>query len=68
MEQRLISIESKLAFAEDMLETLNTTVFRQQEQIDRLQQQIRVLYEQLQSASAGSAERRDLREDIPPHY
>jgi SlyX protein len=69
MDQRLIAIESKLALAEDLLDTLNTTVYRQQEQIDSLQQQIRVLYQQLQqSAVSGSAEKRDLREEIPPHY
>lgn len=68
MEERLIAIESKLAFAEDMLDTLNATVFRQQEQIDSLQQQIRVLYTQMQSGGGGGAEKRDPREEIPPHY
>lgn len=70
MEERVIELESKLAFCEDQLDTLNTTVFRQQQQIDLLQQQIRVLYEQMRSStSAGSeTERRDLREEIPPHY
>lgn len=68
MEDRLTKIESKLAFAEDLLDTLNQTVFRQQEQIDQLQQQIRVLYQQLQSASGGPGEPRDPREEIPPHY
>ena len=67
MEDRLIRLESKQAFAEDLLDTLNATVFRQQEQIDRLQQQIRMLYEQMQS-SGGNAEKQDPREDIPPHY
>lgn len=67
MEERFIKIESKLALAEDLLDTLNQTVFRQQQQIDRLQQQIRLLYEQMNGA-ADAAERRDPREEIPPHY
>jgi len=67
VEERLIAIESKLAFAEDLLDTLNRTVFRQQEQIDLLQQQIRVMYEQMK-AGGGSADKRDLRDEIPPHY
>jgi len=43
------------------------TVHRQQEQIDALQRQLVQLYHQLQSA-APSAESRDLRDEIPPHY
>lgn len=67
MEERLARIESKLAFAEDAIEELNRTVFRQQQHIDRLQQQLVLLGRQLASASAPS-ERRDLRDEIPPHY
>jgi len=66
MEDRLNRIESKIALSEDLLEELNLTVFRQQQQIDRLQQQIVDLHRQLASGSPG--ERRDLREEIPPHY
>lgn len=67
MESRLTEIEIKLALTEDLVDTLNLTVHRQQEQIDALQRQIRLLYLQMQSASP-SAEARDLREEIPPHY
>ncbi|GAA5161122.1 SlyX family protein [Viridibacterium curvum] len=67
MEERLITIESKLALAEDLLDELNKTVFRQQEQIDLLQSQIRLLYTQMQGSGQG-AEKRDPRDEIPPHY
>jgi SlyX protein len=67
MEDRLNELEAKLAFAEDLIETLNETVIRQQGQIDSLQQQIRLLYEQMQSGSTSS-EPRNLRDEIPPHY
>ena len=66
MEDRLTRIESKIALSEDLLEELNLTVFRQQQQIDRLQQQIVQLHRQIATGSA--TERRDLREEIPPHY
>jgi SlyX protein len=69
MEDRLIALESKLAFTEDMLEALNLAVFRQQEQIDQLQQQIRLLYQQMQSNSPSEkTTSADAREDVPPHY
>lgn len=66
MEDRLDRIESKLALAEDAIDELNLTVFRQQQQIERLQQQILALHRQIAAGSPG--ERRDLREEIPPHY
>ena len=69
LESRVDELEAKLCLAEDMLDELNRTVFRQQEQIEQLQQQLRLLWRQQQDAAlAASAERRDLREDIPPHY
>ena len=66
MEDRLDRIESKLALAEDAIDELNMTVFRQQQLIDRLQKQIVELHRQMAAGSPG--ERRDLREEIPPHY
>ncbi len=67
-ERRITELEGKLCLAEDMLESLNLTVFRQQEQIDRLQAQIRALYQQMQNRDPAPGEARDLREEIPPHY
>jgi len=66
LDARIDNLEAKLAFAEDMIESLNLTVFRQQEQLDLMQQQMRLLHEQLKAISPK--EERDLRDEIPPHY
>jgi SlyX protein len=66
MEDRLNEVEAKLALAEDLLEELNRTVFRQQQQIDQLQHQLKALAVQMQSGPG--ADRRDPHEEIPPHY
>lgn len=66
MEERLERLETKIDFAEDMLDELNRTVFRQQEQIDRLKQQLSHLHEKMQSF--GPVPAGDLRDEIPPHY
>ena len=66
MESRLAEIETKLSFAEELLEALNTTVYRQQQQIDQLQQELRALREQVRAALP--AEARNLRDETPPHY
>ena len=63
---RLTKLETKLAFAEDLLETLNHTVVRQQAQIDLLQEQLRLLHRQLQDVRPDEA--RTPRDEIPPHY
>ena len=66
MESRITELEIKLGLSEDHLEELNRTVFRQQQQIDLLQAQIRELYQLLQPAAPS--EPRNPRDDIPPHY
>lgn len=66
MEARLTELEVKLAFAEDLLETLNTTVFRQQQRIEQLERQVRELRQLV--LQALPAEPRRLRDEIPPHY
>ncbi|CAG9182271.1 SlyX family protein [Cupriavidus pampae] len=67
MESRLIDLEIKLAFQEDLIETLNLTVARQQQQLDLLQEQFRALYHQMRASAATAAESNPQHE-IPPHY
>jgi len=67
MNDRLTELEIKLSLTEDLVDELNRTVFRQQEQIDLLQAQLRLLYSQMQT-NTGPAEPRNLRDEIPPHY
>ncbi len=66
VESRITELEIKLGLGEDHIEELNRTVFRQQQQLDLLQAQIRELYQQIQPTATG--EPRNLRDEIPPHY
>jgi SlyX protein len=66
MESRLAEIEVKLSFSEDLLDELNRTVVRQQQQIDQLQQQLRALRQQVQAGNA--AESFGPHDETPPHY
>ena len=67
MESRLTDVEVKLAFQDDLLEALNQTVADQQRRIDLLQDEIRILYQQLKSLQPSMlAEVTD--EPPPPHY
>lgn len=67
MESRLTNLETKVAFQDDLLEGLNRTVAEQQQQLDLLQRQLQLLYEQLRSLSPsnmGTA----TEDERPPHY
>jgi SlyX protein len=66
MEARLTELEVKMSYAEDQIEALNRTVHLQQQQIDRLLEQVRTLRQELQAAQPG--EGRSLRDELPPHY
>ncbi|GAA5175049.1 SlyX family protein [Niveibacterium umoris] len=71
MQEQITRLEVKLSFAEDLLDELNRTVFRQQQQIDQLQKHVLALTEQVRAVASsghGVGESRDLRDEIPPHY
>ena len=65
-ERRLAELEIKASFAEDLLERLNTLVFRQQEAIELLLREIARLRDQQAPGADGAS--RSLRDELPPHY
>jgi SlyX protein len=66
-DDRIAEIEAKLTLAEDLLETLNTTVYRQQQHIERLERDLRAMRDQVEAISAAGSPTA-LRDEIPPHY
>ena len=66
-EARVLELELKLALTDDHLDTLNRTLFRQQQQLDLLQGQLRELHRQVHSSSE-SGDQSNPRDEIPPHY
>ena len=65
-EDRLIDIEIKLSRQEDLVESLNEVVYRQQKKIDELEAVCTALARHLHTADAA-AERQPTFEK-PPHY
>jgi SlyX protein len=65
-EKRLVDLEIKAGFTEDLLDQLNALVYRQQQQIDALIGELRQMRDRL--PESGGTEPRNLRDDIPPHY
>ena len=66
-DARLTDLETKASFTEDLLDTLNEIVARQQAQIDRLTTELSALRNQMPTADAAPAFR-SLRDELPPHY
>jgi len=67
IEDRLVDLEVKAAYAEDQLEQLSDLIYRQQQQIDALLHELRLLRDRMPEAGTTSAPR-NLRDEIPPHY
>ena len=67
-ENRLIELESKLAYQEDAAQQLSDVVARQQKQIDALEAALRILIDRVQSLSQARAEKTLLLDEVPPHY
>lgn len=65
-EQRLINLEIKASFTEDLLEQLDKVVVRQQRQIDLLVREITELKHA--APEPGGPTTRNLRDDLPPHF
>jgi SlyX protein len=68
---RIIELEIKAAYQEDLLQALNQIVSQQQQQIDRLENTCRLLNEQLKSLSVARQEGDGAEGggyEVPPHY
>jgi SlyX protein len=66
-DERITNLEIKLSFTEDLIEKLNETVYKQQQQIEFLYRELKAIKEQASSSSGGSSSD-SLKDEIPPHY
>ncbi len=64
-DERITNLEIKLSFTEDLIEKLNETVYKQQQQIEFLYRELKAIKEQASSGSPGGS---SLKDEIPPHY
>ena len=63
--ERIDALEARIAYQDDTIETLNTTITEQWKQIDALTRQVATLNDRLQDAEARSPGPANER---PPHY
>lgn len=68
IDQDVIELQTRLSFLEDTVEQLNQVIARQDRQLMDLQDQLRLIYRQLESKNEVSVAPFDLLADRPPHY
>ena len=66
MEDRIVTLDTKLMAAEDLLDELNRTVWRQQQELDLLREQVRQLAQQVRIIQPANPLRPE--DEIPPHW
>ena len=67
MENKIIDLESKLAFQDETINELNEVITDQQQQLDQLREEIRLLALRIASVAQSSTGTEE-KEPPPPHY
>ena len=65
-EDRINNLEIKLSFTEDLIDQLNQTIYKQQQQIEFLYRELKSIKEQ--SSNGDGAGISSPKDEIPPHY
>lgn len=68
LEMRIVELETKIAYQEDLLDTLNNIVAAQQQQLDQLEKVCRALIERWEDMNEALSSHRNEPYEIPPHY
>ena len=67
-DNKLIELEEKISYLQNMLDELNMVIFRQGEKIEKLCSQIKETNEKIISQSESQPEQSVVLDDKPPHY
>lgn len=67
-EERLIDLEIRITRQDDLVDTLNTQVYRQQLKIDELETLCIALATRLREFASSANERSATVDERPPHY
>ncbi|MFA6014610.1 MAG: SlyX family protein [Gallionellaceae bacterium] len=68
IEERLINIETKISFQEDLIEELNKIVYQQQKKLQQLETVCMTLANHIQSLTEGRNDNSPPQNERPPHY
>jgi SlyX protein len=66
MEERMLDMETKMAYQENSIKELSDIIYEQQKKIDLLEEKIGFLIDQFKDVADSSGG--EIRNDKPPHY
>lgn len=66
MEERMLDMETKMAYQENTIKELSDIIYEQQKKIDLLEEKIGFLIDQFKDVADSSGG--EIRNDKPPHY
>jgi len=67
-EERLVDLEIRLSRQDDLVETLNTQVYRQQKKIDELEVLLTAMAGRVRELAIAASQRNTVVDERPPHY
>lgn len=67
MENKIIELESKLAFQDETINELNDVITDQQQQLDQLREEVRLVAVRITSFAQSNSSAEE-KEPPPPHY
>ena len=67
-DNKLVELEEKISYLQNMLDELNLVIFRQGEKIEKLTNQIKETNEKIINHSESQPEQSEVTDDKPPHY
>ncbi|MBC3920756.1 SlyX family protein [Undibacterium sp. CY18W] len=67
-EERLIDLEIRLTRQDDLVDTLNTQVYRQQKKIDELEALCTAMAARIREVAVTASQRTAVVDERPPHY
>ena len=67
-EKKIVELEEKIAFLQNMIDELNMVVFRQGEKLEKLNLKLKDTNEKMMNQSEIISEKNDDSDDRPPHY
>ncbi len=68
IDERLMALEVKASFTDDLVDELNRTVARQQQQLEALARELVRLRGQVEAMGEQEGTGADASSEVPPHY
>ena len=68
LEKRLVELESRIVFQDDLIESLNEVIARHDREIITMTDQLKALFSRMSDLADTAAPGASAEDEIPPHY